>query len=98
LFCETLGLLLVSGVPILQAMEILAELLPPAQREGLLAAREEVREGERIGPALKRLGIILPRFALELIALGEETGTLDATLEKAADILLHDLECRILAG
>jgi RNA polymerase sigma factor (sigma-70 family) len=97
LFCETLGLLLVSGVPVLQAMEILAELLPPAQREALLAAGEEARRGERITLGLERLGI-LPRVALELIALGEEAGNLDFTLEKAADILLHELECRMLAG
>jgi RNA polymerase sigma factor (sigma-70 family) len=97
LFCEAFGLLLVSGVPILQAMEVLAELLPPSQREGLVAAGEAMRRGERSSSGLERLGI-LPRFAIELIAIGEETGSLDVTLDRAASIFLHELECRVIAG
>lgn len=95
LFCETLGLLLVSGVPMLQALDLLAELLPVAQREALRAVRDAVREGDRMPPILKQLGI-LPGFALEMIALGEETGSLDRALERAADVFQHELECRAL--
>jgi RNA polymerase sigma-70 factor (ECF subfamily) len=97
LLCEAFGMLLDSGVPILQAMEILAELLPPAQREGMRAAREAARSGERISTALERLGI-LPRFAIELMAIGEEAGRLDVTLDRAAGIFRHELECKRIAG
>ena len=96
LFCETLGLLLVSGVPIMQAGRTLADLLPPAQKERLLAAVAAMGRGERLGPALDLPGI-LPRFAIELIAIGEESGHLDGALERAADIFRHELECRLLA-
>ena len=91
LFCETFGLLLRSGVPILQTLETVADLLPPAQKAKMREAREAVRSGDRIN--LGRLGI-LPRFAVELIAIGEEKGTLDSTLEQAAAIFEHELECR----
>lgn len=94
LFCETFGLLLRSGVPILQAMEIVADLLPATPRQKMLDAREAVRAGDRW--ALESLGL-LPRFALELIAIGEERGTLDLTLEQAANVFEHELECRAMA-
>ena len=93
LFCEAFGMMLQSGVPILQAMEQAAMLLPIVQREKMMEARFGVRSGDRIG--LDRLGI-LPRFACELIRHGEENGTLDSALDHAARILAHDLDCRSL--
>jgi type II secretory pathway component PulF len=97
LLCEAFGMQLAAGVPLLQAMEILAELLPPAQREGMQAAQKAVRKGERLSTALEQLGI-LPRFAMELMVIGEETGCLDVTLDRAAGIFRHELECRQLAA
>lgn len=91
LFCEAFGMMLQSGVPILQAMEQAAMLLPTVQREKMMEARFSVRSGDRIG--LDRLGI-LPRFACELIRHGEENGTLDSALDRAARVLAHELECR----
>lgn len=94
LFCETFGLLLHWGVPILQALETVADLLPSAQKEKMWEAREAIRAGDRMDPA--RFGI-LPRFACELIAHGEEQGTLDLTLAQAAGVFEHELECRLPA-
>lgn len=96
LFCETFGLLLASGIPIMQTMRILADLLPSALAERLLAAVTAVGEGKPMFAQLEPLGI-LPRFAIELIAVGEQTGHLDAALERAAEVFLHELECRLLA-
>ncbi len=93
LFCETFGLMLSSGVPILQTMEHVATLLPSAQGSRILEARERVRTGDRMEPA--RFGF-LPRFAAELIAHGEEAGTLDSALERAANIFEHQLDCRLM--
>ncbi|MDQ2688237.1 MAG: sigma-70 family RNA polymerase sigma factor [Armatimonadota bacterium] len=92
LFCETFGLLLRAGVPILQTLEIVADLLPPAQKEKMREASEDVRLGRPLAPG--RLDI-LPRFAVELIAMGEEHGTLDLELERAANIFERELECRL---
>lgn len=95
LFCESFGMLLMSGVPILQAMEHVATLLPTLQRERMMEARERVKTGDRL--ELERLGF-LPRFTTELIAHGEEAGTLDSALDRAAKIFGHELECRLLQG
>jgi len=93
LFCETFGLMLSSGVPILRTVEHVATLLPLTQRDRILEARERVKEGDPLYP--DRLGF-LPRFASALIAHGEETGTLDSTLDRAAKIFGHELECRLM--
>ena len=91
LFCEAFGLMLQSGVPILQAMEHASTLLPATQRDKMMEARTDVQAGDRIG--LERLGI-LPRFAVELIRHGEEMGTLDSALDRAARVFAHELDCR----
>jgi len=91
-FCRCFGRLLASGVPILQSMSVTADLLPATQRKTWLAVREGIREGKR----LENL-TFLPRFTQRLIVVGEETGTLDSVFCHAADILQHEMECR-LAG
>lgn len=96
LFFETFGLLLVSGVVITEALRTLAELMPPTMKEKLQATADSLIRGERLGPILGRPGI-LPRFAAEMIAVGEEGGHLDVAMERIADIFKHDLECRLLA-
>ena len=93
LFCESFGLMLQSGVPILRAMEHVATLLPGAQRDRVLEARERVKAGDRMDPA--RFGFLM-RFATEMIAHGEEAGTLDSTLDRAAKVFGHELECRLM--
>ncbi len=93
LFCESFGMMLLSGVPILRAMEHVATLLPDTQRDRIMEARERVREGDRMYP--DRFGF-LPRFATELIAHGEEAGTLDSALDRAARVFGHELECRLM--
>lgn len=93
LFCESFGLMLSSGVPILRAMEHVATLLPDVQRDRFLEARERVKTGDRMAP--EQFGF-LPRFATELIAHGEEAGTLDSALDRAANIFEHQLDCRLM--
>ena len=93
LFCESFGLMLLSGVPILRTMEHVATLLPLAQQARIQEARSRVKEGDRMDP--DRFGF-LPRFATALIAHGEEAGTLDSTLDRAAKILERQLDCRLI--
>ena len=95
LFCESFGLLLSSGVPILRAMEHIGTLLPLAQQGQMQEARARVKIGDPLHAI--RLGF-LPRFAAALIAHGEEVGTLDSALDRAAQIVGHELECWRLRG
>lgn len=84
-FTRTLGTLVKSGVPILQAMETVAKTAGNKLIEKvIMEARESIREGERISEPLKRSNVF-PPMVIQMIAVGEETGALDAMLAKIAD-------------
>lgn len=96
-FSRTLSTLLVSGVPILQALETVAgsvdnEIISDA----ILAARAAIREGEQIGDPLQRSGMF-PPMVVQMVAIGEETGSLDAMLSKIADFYESEVDAT-LAG
>jgi type II secretory pathway component PulF len=97
LFCEILSLLLMSGVPILQAMDTVTPVFPQREREGLTLVGEAMRGGEKMTPGLESLGVF-PRFVLSLVGLGEEHGVLDRTLHAAAETLKQDLEAQVAEG
>lgn len=81
-FSRTLATLIRSGVPLLQALEIVAETAGnKVIEESVLSARRSVREGERITEPLAATGVF-PPMVLQMIAVGEETGMLDQMLLK----------------
>src|ERR1700737_632977 len=89
-FCRTLGALLQSGVPIMQALEIVGK----ASGNEVIAetvgkVRESVREGESIAVPLNLSGLF-PPLVTQMVAVGEETGNLDGMLAKIADF--YDVE------
>lgn len=83
-FTSTLGTLVKSGVPILQALETVAKTSGNLIIENaLLNAKESIRQGERITEPLKK-SKIFPPMVIQMISVGEETGTLDTMLSKIA--------------
>ncbi len=84
-FSRTLGTLITSGVPILQALSITKE-----TAENLVISRaissvhDSIREGETIAGPLDDSGAF-PPLVTSMIAVGEETGNLDQMLIKVAD-------------
>ncbi|MBK8574119.1 MAG: type II secretion system F family protein [Elusimicrobia bacterium] len=91
-FTRTLGTLVKSGVPILQAMETVAQTAGNKVIEGaIMAARESIREGERIADPLKRSGVF-PPMVIQMISVGEETGNMDVMLHKIADFYDQEVE------
>ncbi len=84
-FTRTLSTLIHAGVPILQALETVAKTAGNKLIEKtILEAREAIREGERIAEPLKKSDVF-PPMVIQMIAVGEETGALDAMLAKIAD-------------
>ena len=84
-FTRTLGTLLGSGVPILDAMEIVAKTAGNAVIErGVLYVRDKVSEGRTIAAPLMELQLF-PKMVIQMIAVGESTGALDVMLSKIAD-------------
>jgi len=91
-FASTLSTLLQSGVPILQAMETVAGTVGNAIiADAILDARAAIREGEEIGRPLRDSGWF-PPMVVQMIAIGEETGSLDAMLMKISDFYESEVE------
>lgn len=85
-FCRTLGTLLASGVPLLQALNNSREVI--GNRVMALAIEDVskgAKEGRGIAEPLSRAGVF-PPLALSMIRVGEETGTLDQMLIRVATI------------
>jgi type II secretory pathway component PulF len=92
-FCYMFGTMLGAGVPVLQALEVAAEILPERLQAGIMQARDSVREGASIGPAMTVAGF--PGAVVMLLTIGEETGTLDRMALRAGDILQAQAEARL---
>jgi hypothetical protein len=80
-----LGTLLISGVPILQALETVAEGSPKGLSDATREMREAVRQGQLISDAMARYAGLFGPTTATLVGLGEVEGSLDQTLLRMAD-------------
>ncbi|MBI4232558.1 type II secretion system F family protein, partial [Candidatus Peregrinibacteria bacterium] len=96
-FARTLGTLINSGVPILQALQIVKD---TAENEVIARAISEVhgsiREGESIAKPLGKCKVF-PLFVVNMIDVGEETGSLDQMLLKIADAYDEEVDTMVAA-
>lgn len=84
-FGRTLSVLLKGGVPLQRALEIGTTVLTnQALRSAAVQAREDVRNGESLGSALKRSPHV-PKMAIHMIQTGERSGKLEELLLKMAE-------------
>lgn len=91
-FARTLGTLLGSGVPLLNAFQIVKGTLESEKISDIISSvKESARKGKGISEPLKNSDIF-PPIAVHMVAVGEETGRLDEMLIKIAD--RFDIEVR----
>jgi len=84
-FTRTFGTLVTAGVPILSALDIVGETAGNAVVErAVQRVRAAVKEGETIAKPLSE-SPVFPSMLVQMIAVGEETGAMDAMLNKIAD-------------
>ncbi len=84
-FSRTFGTLLSSGVAILEAMDIVARTSGNKVIEkALLKSRSDIEGGKTVVAPLEKAGVF-PPMVTQMIAVGEETGSLDQMLNKIAD-------------
>ena len=91
-FTRTLGTLLSSGVPLLEALTICAKTSGNKVVEGaLLDARVSISGGKTISEPLAKCGTF-PKMVTHMIAVGESTGALDSMLGKIADFYEEEVD------
>ncbi len=84
-FTRTFGTLVSAGVPILSALDIVADTAGNAVvAQAVKQTRNAIKEGETIAKPLSEAPVF-PSMLVQMIAVGEETGALDAMLNKIAD-------------
>lgn len=94
-FSRTLGTLLSSGVPILQALETVAGTVSnEIISDAVLEARARIREGDRIGDPLQR-SKLFPPMVVQMISIGEESGALDPMLAKVAEFYESEVDAAL---
>lgn len=91
-FARTFAVLLRSGVPILEALEITSETVNnTVVSNAVLEVQTAVKQGESVAVPLARHAIF-PPMVVQMLAVGEETGNVDVMLEKVADFYDAEIE------
>lgn len=94
-FSSTLGMLLRSGVPILQALDIVADTVNnKVISTAVVDVQGSVREGESIAKPLSRHAVF-PPMVVQMLAVGEETGAVDTMLDKVADFYNSEVSASV---
>ena len=96
-FSRTLGTLIASGVPILQALKIVKETIGNVViQKAIDHVHDSIKEGETIAAPLEE-SRVFPPMVVNMIDVGEETGSLDAMLMKVADTYDAEVEAAVAA-
>jgi len=94
-FCRTLATLTSSGVPILESLEITARTAGNAiVEDAILETRKSVEGGKTIVEPLKDSNVF-PNMVVQMIGVGEQTGALDAMLNKIADFYEDEVDVAV---
>ncbi|MBI2118182.1 MAG: type II secretion system F family protein [Elusimicrobia bacterium] len=94
-FTRTFSTLIKAGVPILQALDTVAQTAGNIiVEEAILTAKTSIREGERIAKPLAA-SKVFPTMVVSMISIGEETGNLDTMLAKIADFYENEVNAAV---
>jgi type IV pilus assembly protein PilC len=96
-FTRTLGTLLGSGVPILDALDIVAKTAGNVVIEdGLMYTKQRISEGKNMAEPLGEIRVF-PGMVVQMVAVGEQTGALDTMLNKIADFYEEEVDVAVSA-
>jgi len=96
-FSRTLGTMISSGVPILEALDICARTAGNLVIEAaLVKTRAAISEGRTIAEPLEASGVF-PGMVVQMIAVGEATGAMDQMLSKIADFYDDEVDTAVAA-
>ena len=96
-FTRTLGTMLSSGVPLLDALQICAKTAGnKVVEEAVFKTKDSIEEGKTIAEPLEETGVF-PPMVVQMISVGEATGALDAMLSKIADFYDDEVDTAVEA-
>ena len=91
-FTRTLGTMIQSGVPILDALNVVARTAGnKIIEQAVFRVAESITEGRTIAEPLQETGVF-PSMVVQMINVGESTGALDVMLEKIADFYDEEVD------
>jgi len=93
-FTRTLGTLISSGVPILEGLDITAKAGKAVVERALQKVRKSLEEGKSLTEPL-RDSEVFPGMVTQMIAVGEQTGAMDAMLQKIADFYEEEVDAAV---
>jgi len=92
-FAENLSTLISGGLPIIQSLEIVGDIISNVSyKEVILKTREEVRKGETISSVLSQVPELFTPVFVQMVLIGEKTGTLDSTLMNIVDFYQKEVD------
>ena len=96
-FCSNISLLLKSGVPMLETMNILIGVFEtsPLYRKALMAVENKVASGRPLAASLEETGLF-HKMMSDMVRIGEESGQLAAVMEQIAPYYKEKMESMIL--
>src|SRR5262245_13367976 len=94
-YARTLSTMFSAGVPLVEAMESVAGATGNiVYEQAVLRMRDEVATGQRLQRAMENTGLF-PNMVIQMIAVGEESGSLDAMAAKVADFYEADVDAAV---
>jgi len=95
-FSATLGILLRTGIPLVQALDIVKKVVGnEVAQKGLQQVQDMARMGGGISTPLEQLKLF-PPMLIQMLKIGEESGTLDEMLLKTAEFYEGELEASLV--
>jgi general secretion pathway protein F len=94
-FCRTLALLIRSGLPVFQALQVAIPTLENAVFiKDMEVVKKEVLEGVSLASSMKKVPFF-PAFLIQMVSVGEEGGKLDGVLSEIANIYAQETDAKL---
>ncbi|MGF7397051.1 type II secretion system F family protein [Thermoanaerobacterium thermosaccharolyticum] len=94
-FTRTLATLISSGIPLIEALSVVERVVGNSIiSNGLKKAEEDIKRGNSLAEPLKKMNIF-PPMVIQMISVGEDSGSLDSILKKTADFYDSEVDTAV---
>ena len=91
-FARTLSTMFAAGMPLVEALETVAKAAGNAvYTDAIMGMKDEVATGQMINVCMKETGLF-PNMVVQMLSIGEETGSVDSMLAKVADFYEEEVD------